>query len=446
MYAYVAFLIILLTYGMETAYFRFSNKENSDEPAVFSVVLKSIVTSSLLFIILCTVFRIPIANWLMYPNHSEYVVWFALIVGFDAISSIPLARLRSKQKPVRFAMVNLTNVFVNIALNLFFIAYCKVQFDGGNSNWLIDTFYNPEIGVGYVFIANLVASIVKLLMLSPELLAANKSFDKKLLYSLMIYSSPLLVAGLAGMVNETLDRILLKYILIDSLGEKATMSQLGIYGACYKVSIIITLFIQAFRYAAEPFFFAQHKASPSREIYARVMNYFVAVCTSIFLGVMLFIDLIKYFIPNPDYWVGLQVVPILLMANVCLGIYFNQSIWYKMTDKTSFGAYIAIGGALLTITLNLLFIPSLGYVGSAWATLIVYASMVIVSYIFGQIHFPIPYNLLKVLGYIGSAFIVYYIGTYLQITFPQLHWIIATVGVTAFMSTLFLIEKKTDRT
>ena len=263
MYAYVAFLIILLTYGMETAYFRFSNKNKSEEASVYSVILKSIASTSLMFIVLCSVFRVPIAEWLRYPNHSEYVVWFALIVGFDAISSIPLARLRSQEKPMRFAMVNLTNVLVNIALNLFFIAYCKVQYDQGNTNWLIDIFYNPTIGVGYVFIANLVASIVKLIMLSPELWGAQKAFDKKLLWTMVLYSSPLLIAGLAGMVNETLDRILLKYLLIDAIGEKATMSQLGIYGACYKVSIIITLFIQAFRYAAEPFFFSQKEEKDS---------------------------------------------------------------------------------------------------------------------------------------------------------------------------------------
>ena len=443
MYAYVAFLIILLTYGMETAYFRFSNKNKSEEASVYSVILKSIASTSLMFIVLCSVFRVPIAEWLRYPNHSEYVVWFALIVGFDAISSIPLARLRSQEKPMRFAMVNLTNVLVNIALNLFFIAYCKVQYDQGNTNWLIDIFYNPTIGVGYVFIANLVASIVKLIMLSPELWGAQKAFDKKLLWTMVLYSSPLLIAGLAGMVNETLDRILLKYLLIDAIGEKATMSQLGIYGACYKVSIIITLFIQAFRYAAEPFFFSQKEDKDSRLVYAKVMNYFVGVCATIFLGVMLFLDLIKYFIPNPEYWVGLKVVPVLLLANVCLGIYFNQSIWYKMTDKTSYGAYIAIGGALTTVALNLLLIPSLGYMGSAYATLVVYALMVVSSYIFGQIHFPIPYNLFKVLGYVAGAILIFWLGHYFQGKYPAAHWIIATTGVLGFIASIILIEKKT---
>lgn len=442
MYAYVAFLIILLTYGMETAYFRFSNKSEESEDQVFGVVIKSIISSSLLFIAVCTLFRIPIADWLRYPDHSEYVVWFALIVGFDAISSIPLARLRSKQRPMKFAMVNLANVFTNIGLNLFFIGYCKSAFEAGQSNIIVDSLYSPEIGVGYVFISNLIASIVKLLLLSPIIVGIRSSFDGALLKKLVIYSLPLLFAGLAGMVNETIDRILLKYLLFDSLGEKATMSQLGIYGACYKVSIIITLFIQAFRYAAEPFFFSHAKTSNSKQTYASVMNYFVGVCSTIFLGVLLFIDLIKYFIPNPEFWVGLKVVPVLLMANICLGIYFNQSIWYKMTDKTQFGAYIAIGGAILTVILNVILIPTLGYMGSAWATLIVYASMVLASYTLGQIHFPIPYNLIRVFSYIGSSLVIYFLGIFLQQSFPALHWIIALIGLSSFISIVYLTERR----
>ncbi|MGB0402871.1 MAG: polysaccharide biosynthesis C-terminal domain-containing protein [Salibacteraceae bacterium] len=442
MYAYVAFLVILLTYGMETAYFRFSSKNDNNESTVYTTIVRSVFTTSLLFIALATIFQQSIADVMKYPNHSEYIVWFAIIVGMDALSSIPMARLRSLNKPVKFATVNLVNVGVNIGLNLFFLAYCMPMYKSGHSNWLIDTFYNPAIGVGYVFIANLIASIVKLILLSPWIIQAKGAFDKSLLKKLVLYSLPLLVAGLAGMVNETLDRILLKFLLWDDLGELGTMSQLGIYGACYKVSIIITLFIQAYRYAAEPFFFSQEKEKGSKAMYANIMNYFVIVCATIFLSVMMFIDLIKYFIPNEEFWVGLKVVPILLLANVCLGIYFNQSIWYKLSEKTKYGAYIAIGGAIFTVILNVALIPHFGYAGSAWTTLIVYAGMVITSYVLGQKHYPIPYNIYKVGSYIFSAVVLFFIGTYLQGAFPQVHWAIAVIFSLGYALALVLIERK----
>jgi O-antigen/teichoic acid export membrane protein len=357
MYAYVAFLVILLTYGMETAFFRFSTKESDNKEKVYTTIIYSLVSSTTLFIFLSIIFQQDVADWLRYPNNSEYVVWFAIIVGLDALSSIPLARLRQENKAFRFAFVNLSNVFVNIALNLFFIGYCLPMHQAGNSNFLIETFYNPEIGVGYVFIANLAASVFKFLLLLPEMLKARYGFDTKVLKEMLIYSLPLLIAGLAGIINETIDRIMLKRMLFDSLGEKDTMSIIGIYGANYKVSIIITLFIQAFRYAAEPFFFAQAKQKDPQILYARIMNYFVIVCATIFLGVMLYIDILKYFIPNQSYWVGLKVVPVLLLANVFLGIYYNQSVWFKLTDKTRYGALLAIFGAVITVTVNYFFIP-----------------------------------------------------------------------------------------
>lgn len=442
MYSYVAFLVILLTYGMETAYFRYTNKSVNKEVNVFSTVVRSVFTTSLLFVSLAIVFQQSLADIMKYPNHSEYIVWFALIVSMDALSSIPMARLRSLNMPKKFAAVNLINVGVNIGINYFFLAYCMPNYQAGTTNWLIDTVYSPEIGVGYVFIANLAASAVKIAILLPGLIKLPGKFDKVLLRQMIGYALPLLIAGLAGIINETLDRLMLKYMLYNVKGEEYTMVQLGIYGACYKLSIIITLFIQAYRYAAEPFFFSQEKEKGSKKVYAMVMNYFVIVCASIFLGVMMFIDLVKRFIPNDEFWVGLQVVPILLMANVCLGIYFNQSIWYKLSDKTKYGAYISIGGAILTISLNLMLIPIYGYLGSAWATLIVYAFMVVVSYIMGQKHYPIPYNLVKVLGYIGLSVILFFVGTNLQAELPAWHWAIAVFFSLGFTLSLVLIERK----
>lgn len=419
MYAYVAFLIILLTYGMETAFFRFSTKEGFEPQTVFSTILSSLASSTAMFILMAVVFAQPIADWLMYPDNKEYVVWFAIIVGLDAVSSIPLAQLRSQNKAKTFAGVNIANVLVNIGLNVFFLKYCLPLVSEGGGNWLTDTFYDPNTGVGYVFIANLIASIVKFLLLGPTMLSGLVKPKLSLLKPMLIYSLPLLVAGLAGMMNEMFDRVMLKRLLYPIMGEDKAMYQLGVYGACYKLSIIISLMIQAFRYAAEPFFFSQQKEAGSKELYAKVMTFFVWILAGTFLFVMLYIDLFKYFIPNEDYWAGLKIVPILLMANIFLGIYYNQSVWYKLTDKTGHGAALAIFGAIITLVLNLLFIPKYGYVASAWATFACYGSMMVVSYLLGQKHYPVPYELGKLSIFLGSAILLYAANVILNISAMQ---------------------------
>ncbi|MBL4754444.1 MAG: oligosaccharide flippase family protein, partial [Flavobacteriales bacterium] len=344
MYAYVAFLIIILTYGMETAFFRFSSKTDN-KLNIYSTILISVFSTSTVFILLTSMFSVSIATFLGYPNHTEYIIWFAIIVGLDALSAIPMARLRQQQKAKLFASISMVNILVNIGLNLFFLWYCAGQFEahGSDSNWLVRTFYNPEIGVGYVFIANLIATLVRTSLLLPQMIQIKLIFDNALVRQMLIYSLPLLVAGLAGIINETLDRIMLKNILKDSLGLDAAMAQLGIYGACYKISIVIAIFIQAFRYAAEPFFFAKQQEGDAKEIYRDVMKYFVIAVSVIFLAIMLYIDHVLFFV-GEKFRVGAAVVPILLMANLCLGIYFNLSIWYKLTGKTMYGAGIAIIG------------------------------------------------------------------------------------------------------
>ena len=443
MYAYVSFLVVFLTYGMETAFFRFSNKTEDNGTSTFSTILISLVCSSVLFIAACTVFSQPIANWLLYPDHKEYIVWFAVIVGLDAITSIPLAKLRQQNKAFKFAGINMLNVLVNIALNWFFLIYCKNNFDAGNHNFLVDTFYNPEIGVGYVFIANLVSSIVKFIFLIPESLSVKLVFDSPLFKKMLRYALPLLLVGLAGIINETLDRILLKRMLTNEIGLSKAMEQVGIYGANYKLSIIITLFIQAFRYAAEPFFFAQEKNSDSKTVYALVMNYFIIVVSAMFLVVLLYLDIIKYFINNKALWEGLKVVPILLLSNICLGIYFNLSIWYKLSEKTTFGAAISIFGALITILFNVILIPIMGYEGSAWTTLICYASMVVISYYYGQKNYPIPYNLKKAGIYIGLAIALFYVSTYLKINNNnQTNYLLNSLILMVFLALVVVVEKQ----
>jgi O-antigen/teichoic acid export membrane protein len=403
MYAYVAFLVVFLTYGMETAYFRFQSKGDHKHNTVYSTVLFSLFGSTLIFWILSGSFSQQIANWLEYPDNNEYVLWFALIVGLDAISSIPLARLRIKGKAVRFAAINLSSILVNIGLNVFWVGYCMPAYESGVDNLLINWFYSPEIGVGYVFLANLFASLVKFILLAPQLAKIKAVFEISMWREMLIYGSPLLLSSIAIIINENADKILLKRLLVEDLGVEGAIATVGIYGACYKLSIIISLFIQAFRYAAEPFFFAQAKDQEAPKTYAKIMNYFVITCALIFLAVMFYLDILKHFLANEEYWVGLHIVPILLMANIFLGIFYNLSVWYKLNGMTRYGAFIAGVGAVITIVLNLWWIPIYGYAGSAWATLICYFSMSALSYFIGRKYYKVPYQLKKVLFYLLLA-------------------------------------------
>ncbi|MFZ5552701.1 MAG: polysaccharide biosynthesis C-terminal domain-containing protein [Bacteroidota bacterium] len=440
MYAYVAFLVIFLTYGMETAYFRYVNLPGNEPAKVYSTTLISVLTTSAIFISVCFAFSVPIANWLEYPRNAEYVTWFAIIVGLDAVTSIPLAKLRQENKAMKFAVANYANIIINILLNLFFLGYCRSAYENGNHNWIVQHLYNPEIGVGYVFISNLAASIFKFVILIPEMGGIFKGLSSSLLKQMLWFGFPLLIGGMAGIINEMFDRAIYKRMLIGDLGEETTMAQLGVYGAVYKISIIITLFIQAFRYAADPFFFSQVKNVDAKEKYAKVMNYFVMVCAVIFLGVMMYLDIIRYFIDR-DYWVGLHVVPVLLFANIFLGIYYNQSIWYKLTNKTKYGAWIAIAGAILTIILNVIWIPVYGYTGCAWATLICYVFMMLVSFILGHKHYPVPYNFVKLFLYLGFAFGFYYVSTFFQSESMAQNLGINSLIFLTYVAMLWFIEK-----
>ena len=373
LYAYVAFLVIILTYGLETAFFRFSQKKY-DKDLVYSTSLISLIISSILFVFIMISSQQTIANWLEYPQNPEYVMWFALIIGLDAVSSISFAKLREQEQAARFALVRLVNIFINIGLNLFFIIYCPYALENGlPTTDFVNSVYDPSIGVGYIFIANLFASVVTILMLLPEMIKSSWNFNSALWKKMMWYALPLFVAGLAGMTNETIDRILLKQLLPEGVDK---MAAIGIYGAFYKISIIMILFIQTFRFAAEPFFFSQEKQHNSRKIYADVLKYFTILASLIFLVVMLYIDVVKHFIGSSFHSEsGIKIVPILLLANLFLGIYYNLSVWYKLTDKTAYGAILSVFGALITLVLNILLIPAIGFVGSAWATLGCYFSI-----------------------------------------------------------------------
>ena len=433
LYAYVAFLVVILTYGIETAFFRYSQKV-PNKKSVYSTALISLLITSCIFVSIIYFNASPISNWLQYPEFPEYIRWFAIIIGLDAVSAISFAKLREQNKASRFALVRLLNIFINIGLNLFFIIYCPYALEKGLSSvQFVNSVYSSDIGVGYIFIANLIASVVTFLMLLPEMIKSVWIFDKSLWKQMMIYGLPLLIAGLAGMTNETIDRILLKHLLPSNVNSS---SELGLYGAFYKLSILMILFIQTFRFAAEPFFFAQEKEKNARKVYADVMKYFVIITSFIFLSVSLFYDFIILFLgENYHDPRGFKVVSILLAANLFLGIYYNLSIWYKLSEKTKYGAYLSMFGAVITLCLNFILIPKIGFVGSAWATLICYVSMTVASYYLGRKHYKIPYPLKRISFYLGLVVVLYFTSMLFN------SHIINSLYILIFISITFYLEK-----
>ncbi|BBA35906.1 polysaccharide biosynthesis protein [Methylocaldum marinum] len=402
-YAYAGFFAIFLIFGLETGYFRFSNRKDLKSDTVYSTALGFLILANLAFVSGIVVFREPLAALLRYPEHPEYLVWFGAILALDSIAALPFAKLRSENRAWRFAGIKLIEIALAIGLNLFFLVYCKKAGELWPNSFAA-RLYDPAVGIGYIFLANLAASAFKLLLLLPQFKSLRHGLDSRLLKSLLAYSLPMVIIGFAGMVNEMLDRAILKFLLPYDLA--TNMRMLGIYGACYKLSILMSLFIQAFRYAGEPFFFAYAGRADAKRAYALVMKYFVIFCVFIFLLVTLYIDLFKYFV-GAEYREGLDVVPILLMANLFLGIYVNLSIWYKLTDRTLMGAWVSLIGAVLTIGLNIWWIPIMGYQGSAWATLACYAAMTIISYALGQYYYPVRYPIGKIAAYLLLGLLLY---------------------------------------
>lgn len=447
LYAYVAFLLVLLTYGMETAFFRFAEKE-PDVKKVFGTSVVSLFVSSALFVLLVALFVDPIATLMQYGNHPEYIMMFAVIVALDAFTAIPFARLRQQNKALRFSIIKIVNVLVNIGLNFFFLWLAPRILEAHPYSW-IKLVYDPSIGVGYAFIANLAASGITLLLLLPDLLRTRLSADRELLGRMLRYAFPLLIVGAAGMVNEVADKIIFKYLLVIPAGtadpEAYAMGQLGIYGAAYKLSVLMTLFIQMFRYAAEPFFFAQVKDDNAKQVYADVMKYFVIFGLIIFLGVTLFQDIVKYFI-GPNYWEGLFILPIVLMANLLLGITFNLSIWYKLNDMTRYGAYIALAGALVTIVVNILLVPRLSYLGAALGHLAAYSLMVLLSYYWGQKFYRIQYQLGRIGFYFLLAVALFLAGYYLPLENPVVSWVLNIILFAIFLVVVFFRERRELKT
>ena len=428
LYAYVAFFIVILTFGMETTFFRFL-QEKEDPKHVFQQSYITVLGLNLLFLLSIVIFCQPIADLMLYSDHPEYIILIGIIVSIDALSALPLAKLRAEQKAKQFSAIQFSSIGVNILLN---VVYFFFFFDRTS----------PEEGILFIFIANLISSLVKPIFLYKDFLNLSFKIDTAILKHMWWYAIPLVIAGFAGIVNETIDRILLKQILYDTSGSlKYAEGQVGIYSACYKLAMLITIFLQAYRYAAEPFFFSQMKMPDKNKMYSRVMNYFIAIVCLLFLLVSLNLDIFKHLIRNEVYWKGLDIVPILLLANVFFAIYTNQSIWYKLSGQTRFGAYIAIGGAILTILVNVIFIPTYGFRASAWATLIVYFMQMLASYILGQKYYPIKYNLRKFMLYVISALVLYFIALALNGENGVLNFFINNFMILLFAGLVYYMER-----
>lgn len=437
MYAYVAFFLVILTYGMETAFFRFTENEK-DKRSVYSTSLISLFVTSLIFVIGAIFLAPDIASLIRYPENPEYIIYFALIVGLDAFTSIPFALLRSERRALRFAVIKLVNIGVNIGLNLFLLLFVPFAFN--NYSWGPEYFGWLTEGtpqVGHIFVANLIASLTCLVLLVPDIFRIKLHFDKALWKRMFFYAFPLLILGLAGVANESIDRILLKYLL----PENVAMYQLGIYGMCFKISIVMAIFIQAFRYAAEPFFFSKQKDADAREVYADVMKYFVIIMTIMFLTIMMYMDIVKYFV-GEEYYSGLKIVPILLYSHVFLGIFYNLSIWYKLTGQTRFGAYISIIGTAISVGLNVWLIPIIGYMGSAWANFVCYTVMMILSFWLGQKYYKVHYDIPRIMLYLGLSAGLWALSLYIPIQNQTLHLAVNTIILIVFLVIVWLSEPK----
>ncbi|MEE1254578.1 MAG: oligosaccharide flippase family protein [Paludibacteraceae bacterium] len=419
LYAWTALLLVILTYGMETGFFRFANKEGYDAKQVYRTAYIALLSSSVLFAALCVVFQQPIANVLDYPNHSEFIALMAVTVAIDAFASIPFAYLRYQKRPILFATLKLLFVLLNIGFNILFLVILG------------------KTDVIYVFISNIMATGIQTLCLLPFCLPRGARFSWSVLREMLRYSLPLLILGVAGIMNQTLDRILfLKLYPFED-----AKAQLGIYGACFKVAMVMMMFTQAFRYAYEPFVFSKHKNRQSAEAYADVMKYYIIFSFLILLGVIFYLDIFRYIISDA-YWEGLKIVPVVLWTYVFQGVYFNLSFWYKLTDETKWGAYFSLIGLAITLVLQIVGVPRIGYWASCGSSLVCYLVIMLLSYFIGQKKAPIPYDLKSIGGYTAltiALLAIYYI---LRIYVIGNTWIMMAIGTVLIGIYIFILTRK----
>jgi len=427
LYAWSALLLVIMTYGMETGFFRFANKNKEAAEKVYGNTLLAVGFTSLVFALLTLSFASPIASAIGYEQHPEYIAMLGVIIAMDAFGSIPFAWLRFSNRPLKFASLKLMMIITNIAFNLFFLVVCP--WIEATSPELISWFYRPDYGVGYVLVANVIQTVVVTLALIPEIRKAKFSFDSVLLKRILGYSLPLMILGIAGIMNQTLDKIIFPYLMED---KELAISELGIYSACFKISMVMMMFTQAFRYAYEPFIFAQHKNKNSYAAYADAMKYFVIFSWIIFLGIVFYLDIIQYLVRS-DYRVGLRIIPIVLLSYIFQGVFFNLSLWYKLTDKTHYGAWISIIGTIITLAINVIFVPIFSYMASAWASFACYLVMMILSYFLGQKYMPVNYNLKKLGYYSFLAMTLFSISILIKTPYLALNIALKTILLSFFI-------------
>ena len=438
LFTIAALLNIIYTYGMETSYFRFASTQ--PESKVYNTASTSIWFTTSIFTILLLLLVPPIAEFYELADHPEYITWIILIVGLDTLAVMPFAKLRFEGRPRKYALIRVLNIVINVGLVLFFYLLCKPAYESSPESFL-GKLYDPSVGLGYVVLANLAASAITLVLLAKELFQFRLRLNPVFWKEMMSYSWPLIIVGFGGIINETIDRLMLLKLLPGSPGENFAES--GIYSANYKLAILIVLFIQAFRLGAEPFFFKQSTGENAPRTYARVMKFFVIACCLCFLGVTMFLDIWKHFMSvntHPNYALGLKVVPILMLAKIFLGIYYNLSIWYKLKNKNLTGAAITLGGAAITVIFNWIFIPVWGYMACAIATLLCYGFMMVTSYVLGQKYYPIPYAWKKLLAYIVISVLLFLVH-YTVRTYSGDIWITHGTGVVLFfLFTFFVLQ------
>jgi len=428
-FSYFVLFNVVLAYGMETAFFRFFNKEENNNQVVSTSAI-SLIISSLGFFVIALCFQSQIASFIdIDVKYINLVIWILLL---DALVIIPFTWLRAMQRPLRYAIIKILNVAINLGLNLFFLLALKYLATTGS---IFENIYRPNFEISYIFIANLIASAVTLALMLPFYTKIKYIFNSELWKRMLKYAFPVLVAGIAFSINETFDRILLKELLPPDIAD----TQIGMYSACYKIAVFMTLFATAYRLGIEPFFFSHAKSVNPQKNYARILEFFIAFGCVMLLAVIVFADLLKpYIIRSEAYWEAMWVVPIILIANLCLGIYHNLSVWYKITDKTKIGAYISIVGALITLVINFVFIEKIGYKASAIATLAAYGIMMLLSYYYGKKYYPIPYNLKKIGLYLSASIVLSLLSFY---EFRE-NYAVGIPMLIVFLTIIYVSEKK----
>ena len=431
-FAYLIFFNVILAYGMETSFFRFYNTED-DKKTVVETSTVSIFWTTLLFLAVALLFRTSVSEFLdIDVQYITYVIW---ILALDALVIIPFSKLRARQKPMFYATIKIGNVAVNLGLNLFFLIYLP-EIAKENPDSFISSLYFEDFQVGYIFVSNIVASLLTLLVLLPNYLHVKWHFDFQLWKKMMRYGFPIMIAGIAFAINDQFDKILLKYLLPPATAEE----QVGIYSACYKLGLFMVLFRTAYTLGIEPFFFSHASNENASETYATITKYFVIFGSLMTLGVIVFADVLKLvMIRDSSFWDAMGVVPLIILANFFLGIYTNLSVWYKLTNQTHIGAYISIVGAIITLALNYLLIPSIGYYGSAIATIAAYGSMMLISYTLGNKYYPIPYDKKKIGAYLGISILFSFIYFY---GFRENYWVGIPMLI-LFMYFIYFNEKET---